>query len=367
DTPLQAPVPDRAPPGMQAAGACAGTFGLAACLEAGYAAGEAAARGGDSRRGFAVTGLPPLSPAVPEPPPPQPHGAMFVDLQNDVTTKDLAIATQEGFRAIEHVKRYTTAGMATDQGKTANLNTLATLAGLRGESRAAIGLTTFRPPYTPVSFGALAGIARGTLYSPLRLPPTHDWAAAQGAVFEDVGSWRRARAFPHPGETLAQAVARECRAVRQAVGILDASTLGKIEVVGPDAGLFLDRIYTGRFSTLSPGQCRYALLLGEDGFVRDDGVIARLTLERYHVTTTTGGAAATLHLMEDYLQTEFPDLRVWLTSTTEHWGTISVQGPQAARVLAPLAEGLAVAAMPPMAIREGRIAGSPARVARVSF
>ena len=368
DAALQAPVPDIAPAGMQAAGGCAGTFGLAACLEAGHAAGEAAARGGGgARRGFAVTGLPALSPLMPEPPPAHPHPAVFVDLQNDVTTKDLAIATQEGFRSIEHVKRYTTAGMATDQGKTANLNTLATLASLRGESPAAIGLTTYRPPYTPVTFGALAGTARGPLFAPLRLPPTHGWAAAQGAVFEDVGPWRRARAFPAAGETLAQAVARECRAVRSAVGILDASTLGKIEVVGPDSGVFLDRLYTGRFSTLPPGQCRYALLLGEDGFVRDDGVIARLAQDRYHVTTTTGGAAGVLHLMEDYLQTEFPDLRVWLTSTTEQWGVVAVQGPAAAHLLAPLAEGIAIAAMPPMAVRENRIAGVPARVARVSF
>jgi sarcosine oxidase subunit alpha len=351
--------------GVQVVGACAGTFDLAACLAQGYAAGEAL-RPTPSLRRFVVGGTDTCGPAGPPLQSP-PHGKAFVDLQNDVTTADLAIATQEGFRAIEHVKRYTTAGMATDQGKTSNVNTLAIVAGMLDQPVQAVGHTTYRPPYTPVTFGTLAGAARGALLDPLRQTPLHEWAVQYGATFEDAGTWRRVRCFPRQGETVPQAVARECRAVRNAVGMLDASTLGKIEVVGPDAGLFLDRLYTGNFSRLSPGRCRYGVLLGEDGFVRDDGVIARIGHGRYHVTTTTGGAAFVMHHMEDYLQTEFPELRVWLTSTTEHWAVIAVQGPRAADVLGPITQGIALATMPAMAVREGKVAGIPARVFSVSF
>jgi sarcosine oxidase subunit alpha len=356
--------------GMLAAGACAGLFDLAGCLEQGDAAGTAAVRSAAPARGFAVSGLPALAcgcEAVPASPHRSSGPKAFVDLQNDVTTRDLATALQEGFRSVEHVKRYTTLGMGTDQGKTSNLNGLVALSVLRGQPVPEIGLTTYRPPFTPVTFGALAGAARGRLFEPLRLAPTHAWAEAQGAIFEDVGHWRRARAFPRPGEDLRGAVARECRAVRTTAGLFDASTLGKIEVVGPDAGLFLDRLYTGGFSRLAPGRCRYGVMLGEDGFIRDDGVIARLAHDRYHLTTTTGGAASVLHHMEDYLQTEFPELRAWLTSTTEHWAVIALQGPRAPEILAPLAEGIAVGTMPHMSVREGTVAGIPARVFRVSF
>ncbi|HEY8290496.1 MAG TPA: glycine cleavage T C-terminal barrel domain-containing protein, partial [Acetobacteraceae bacterium] len=348
-------------PGQSAArersvGACAGTFGLAACLTQGYAA------GGGGRRDFVVTGGPGAK-ATRVAPPVRPHRKAFVDFQSDVTTKDLRIAVQEGFRSIEHVKRYTTTGMATDQGKTSNLNALSAVADLLGRPMPDIGLTSFRPPYTPVTFGSFAGTVRGMLFDPVRHTPI----AAPGAVFEDVGTWRRARYFPHAGETMQQAVARECLAVRNNVGVLDASTLGKIEVAGPDAAEFLNRLYTGNFTRLAAGRCRYALLLGEDGFIRDDGVVARLAQDRFHVTTTTGGAAAVLDHMEDYLQTEFSSLQVWLTSITEQWAVIAIQGPDALRVLTPLADGIDLAAMPHMAVREGRVAGVPARLFRVSF
>ena len=232
-----------------------------------------------------------------------------------------------------------------------------------------VGHTTFRMPYTPVTFGALAGTARGELFEPVRRTPIHDWAAAHGAVFEDVGTWQRARWFPRSGEDMHRAVARECRAVRNAVGMFDATTLGKIEVVGPDAAEFLDRIYTGSFARLAPGRCRYGVLLSEAGFVMDDGVVARLAPDRFHVTTTTGGAAGVLHHMEDYRQTEFPELRVWLTSITEQWAVIAVQGPLARQVIAPLVAGHRSApdAMPHMSVREGRVCGVPARLFRVSF
>ena len=345
-------------------GACAGVFDLAACLSNGYAA------GGGGVRHFAVDGIPAMAPSRVATPG-TPHPKAFVDFQNDVTTADLALATREGFRSIEHVKRYTTTGMATDQGKTSNINALATVAGLLGATMPEVGLTTFRPPYTPVTFGSLAGASRGALFDPVRCPPMHGWAVAHGAVFEDVGTWKRARFFPAISplgrEDMHAAVARECLAVRRSVGVFDASTLGKIEVVGPDAGAFLDRLYTGTFSRLAVGRCRYGVLLGEDGFIRDDGVIGRLAEDRFHVTTTTGGAASVLHHMEDYLQTEFFDLQVWLTSTTEHWAVIAVQGPRAADVLGGLVEDIALTDMPPMSVQPCRILGLPARLFRVSF
>ena len=356
-------------PGTSAArevsvGACAGVFDLAACLSDGYAA------GGGGVRHFAVDGIPTLAPSLVAAPG-LPHAKAFVDFQNDVTTADLALATREGFRSIEHVKRYTTTGMATDQGKTSNLNALATVAGLLGATMPEVGLTTFRPPYTPVTFGSLAGASRGALFDPVRCAPMHDWAAARGAVFEDVGTWKRARFFPAISplgrEDMHAAVARECLAVRRSAGLFDASTLGKIEVVGPDAGMFLDRLYTGTFSRLAVGRCRYGVLLGEDGFIRDDGVIGRLAEDRFHVTTTTGGAASVLHHMEDYLQTEFFDLQVWLTSITEHFGVIAIQGPRSATILAGLVEGISLTDMPPMSVQACRVLGLPARLFRVSF
>jgi sarcosine oxidase, subunit alpha len=344
-------------------GACNGTFSLATCLEEGYAAGDAASR---ERRQFAVTGaqgwLP--SPVAPQAPI---AGKAFVDFQNDVTARDLQSATQEGFRSIEHIKRYTTTGMATDQGKTSNMNTLAIASGLLRQPIPAVGHTTFRMPYTPVTFGALAGTARGALFEPVRQTPMHEWAASQGALFENVGTWQRARCFPHNGEDMHAAVARECRAVRNAVGIFDATTLGKIEVVGPDAVEFLNRMYVNDLARLAVGRCRYGVLLNEAGFVMDDGVVARLAQDRFHVTTTTGGAASVLHHMEDYLQTEFSELRVWLTSITEQWAVIAVQGPSARDVIAPLAEDIDITPMPHMSVREGRICGVPARLFRVSF
>ena len=304
-----------------------------------------------------------------------PHGRdeagvkAFVDWQNDVTAKDIALAAREGFRSIEHVKRYTTTGMATDQGKLSNINTLGIVSAAIGRSVPEIGLTTFRPPYTPVTFGTLAGRARGDLFDPARVTPINDWAATRGAVFEDVGQWRRARYFPQEGEDMDTAVARECRAVRERVGLFDASTLGKIEVVGPDAATFLNRLYVNPWTKLGAGKCRYGVLLREDGFVMDDGVVGRLAPDRFHVTTTTGGAARVLATMEDYLQTEWSDLDVWLTSTTEQWSVIAVQGPRARDVLLPLVEGidLSAEAFPHMSVADATICGVPMRLMRVSF
>ncbi len=376
DPALQVYLPGRSAQRERSAGSCRGVSSLAAALADGYAQGEGAAkavgRGACAARGFSIEALDAGNDPV--------HGSAtrqrgsssdkaFVDFQNDVTDKDIALAVHEGFRSIEHIKRYTTTGMATDQGKTSNMNALAIASTALGAPMPEVGLTTFRPPYTPVTFGAFAGPARGVLFDPVRTTPMHGWAQARAAVFEDVGLWKRARYFPLAGENMHSAVARECRAVRSSVGIFDASTLGKIEVVGPDAAEFMNRMYVNAWSRLEAGRLRYGVMLREDGFVMDDGVVGRLAIDRFHVTATTGGAARVLHMMEDYLQTEWPQLDVWLTSTTEQWAVIAVQGPRAREVIASLVEGidLSPAAMPHMSVREGRICGVLTRLFRVSF
>ena len=368
-------LPERTPEDCVIAGASRGVWGIAAALNDGAEKGrEVALALGTSadaasyavaqdRAGTGVSHkeLPTdLSPG---------KAKAFVDYQNDVTAKDLRLAVREGMRSIEHVKRYTTNGMATDQGKMSNINGLNIASDALGKKQPQVGLTTFRPPYTPTSFGAFAGYHRGGHFEVTRKTQIDLWAEEQGAVFEPVGQWRRAWYFPKPGEDMEAAVRRECRATRAGVGIFDASTLGKIEVVGPDAVEFMNRMYTNPWTKLAPGRCRYGLLCGDDGFIRDDGVIGRMAQDKFHVTTTTGGAARVLNMMEDYLQTEWPELDVWLTSTTEAWSTIALNGPEAARLLAPLVEGveLTEAAFPHMSCVECTVAGMPARLFRVSF
>ncbi len=359
----------------RSAGACNATFDLEGALAEGDAAGRAAAAAAGfaavSARVYAVSGALPApgsalgaAPAVTDR-----RAKAFVDFQNDVCSKDVDLAVQEGMRSIEHIKRYTTTGMATDQGKLSNMNALAIAAHALAKPIPEVGLTTFRPPYTPVTFGAFAGQARGDLFDPIRRTPIHDWAAENGAKFEDVGLWKRAWYFPRGRESMDDAVARECRTTRESIGLFDASTLGKIEVVGPDAATFLERMYANAFQKLEVGRCRYGLMLSEAGFLMDDGVIARLAPDRFHVTTTTGGAPAVLAQMEDYLQTEFTDLKVWLTSTTEQWATVALQGPKARECVALLIDGVDLAneAMPHMAVRAARACGVPARLMRVSF
>ena len=370
---LQAFIPDRSAEAERSAGACRGLYDLAAVLDDGYAAGAAAApaASGKERRAAVQTlaagsdaylgALPAASRASSD--------KAFVDWQHDVTTKDLALAAREGFRSIEHVKRYTTTGMATDQGKTSNLNALAIVAKSLDVPIPQIGLTAFRMPYTPTSFGSFAGASRGDLFDPVRKTPMHAWAEARGAVFENVGLWKRARYFPRAGEDLHAAVARECCAVRAGCGLFDASTLGKIEVVGAGAAEFLDRMYVNSWSNLGVGRARYGILCRDDGFIYDDGVVVRLAPDRFHVTTTTGGAPRVLAMLEDYRQTEWPQLEVWLTSTTEQWAVIAVQGPHSRRVLEGLVEGvdLGAAALAHMSVAHGRICGVPMLLMRVSF
>ena len=357
----------------RSAGACRGIYDLAEVLADGAAAGMASAPAPSRvQRRFTVDAVQRSSNAflgpLPQADPPS-NDKSFVDWQHDVTTRDIGLATREGFQSIEHVKRYTTTGMATDQGKTSNLNAMAIVAKNLEVSIPQVGLTTFRMPYTPVTFGSFAGISRGDLFDPVRTTPTHAWAEAHAAVFENVGLWKRARYFPKTGEDMHAAVARECRAVRSSCGIFDASTLGKIEVAGPDAAEFMNRLYINNWSNLGIGRSRYGILLREDGFIYDDGVVARTATDRFHVTTTTGGAPRVLALMEDYRQTEWPELKVWLTSTTEQWAVIAVQGPQSRRILESLVEDidLSATAMPHMSVGRGRIFGVPMLLFRVSF
>jgi sarcosine oxidase subunit alpha len=370
-------VPGRAAEAQISAGGSRGTFNLAKALDEGYAAGEQAAR----LSGLKTYGAKSFEATTTFSANGHLLGAMahnrdaarvkaFVDFQHDVTAKDIKLAVREGFQSIEHVKRYTTTGMATDQGKTSNLNALSIAAKALDRPIPAVGVTTFRMPYTPTTFGIMAGVNRGELYDPVRKTPTHTWAEAQGAVFEDVGLWKRVFYFPKPGDHgMHDAVVREVKAVRECVGLFDASTLGKIEVVGPDAGEFMHRIYTNPFLKLEVGRCRYGIMTRDDGFVFDDGVVGRLAPDRFHVTTTTGGAPRVLAHMEDYLQTEWPDLKVWLTSGTEQWATFAVQGPKARDVIAPLVAGIDLSAdsMPHMSVREGTICGVPTRLFRMSF
>jgi sarcosine oxidase, subunit alpha len=376
DEALQAYVPGAAAQGIRAVGSAAGRYGLPEALADGHRAGSEAATatgaGSAASRVFIT-----VSPAADASSVlgALPHGRdpsrvrAFVDFQNDSTAKDLKLAVSEGFRSVEHAKRYTTTGMATDQGKTSNMPMLGILSEAQGKPIAEVGFTTFRPPFTPTTFGIFAGTARGELFDPARRTPIDAWAAARGAVFEDVGLWKRARYFPEAGEDMHAAVGRECLAVRNAVGLFDATTLGKIEVVGPDAAEFMNRMYINPWTKLGVGRCRYGVMLREDGFVLDDGVVGRLAEDRFHVTTTTGGAASVLNMMEDYLQTEWPDLQVWLTSVTEQWAVIAVQGPKAREVLAPLVEDidLSASALPHMALAEGHICGVKTRLFRVSF
>jgi sarcosine oxidase, subunit alpha len=300
------------------------------------------------------------------------HGddaAKFVDLQRDQTVADIAETLGGGLRSVEHVKRATYIGTAVDQGRTSGVLAAEIVSHLLGEAAGAQGPSNARPPYAPASYLVLAGPTRGDLLDPIRTTPMHPWHVGRGAAFENVGQWKRPWFFPREAEPMERAVERECLAVRNAVGAMDASTLGKIEVVGADAPAFLDRMYTNRMSNLPVGSIRYGLMLGLDGMVLDDGVAMRLAEDRYLVTTTTGGAATVLDRFEEWLQTEWPDLRVYCTSVTEQWAVVAINGPRARDVVSRAGTEVDVSreAFPFMTFREGHVAGVPARLARVSF
>jgi methylglutamate dehydrogenase subunit C len=296
----------------------------------------------------------------------------FVDFQHDVTVDDLLLARQEGFTSVEHLKRYTTLGMATDQGKTSNLNALAIVAEAAGKALAEVGSTRLRPPYTPVALGAFAGHHRGRHFRPTRLTPSHAWAEARGAMFVEAGNWLRAQYFPTTGEDdWLTTVTREVQAVRSGVGICDVSTLGKIDLQGPDAVAFLERVYANRFQSLAVGRCRYALMLREDGMVMDDGTVARLGAQRFLVTTTTANAVSAYQHLQYCHQVLWPDLDVQFISVTERWAQFSVAGPNARQLLQRIVAE-------PMALENGVFPylacsnfilrnGTQARLYRVSF
>ncbi len=368
DEAIDAFVPGISAQAERSAGAARGTYDLARCLAEGCEAGsETGVPRAMNATPASLTGFRAVR-QLPTDAGNRGVGA-FLDFQNDVTAKDIRLAVREGFESVEHLKRYTTTGMATDQGKTSNMTALGLLSEILQKPIPQVGTTTFRLPYTPITFGALVGSARGDLFDPIRQTPLHNWAESHGAKFENVALWRRAWYFPQAGEDMHQAVRRECKTVRSSVGIFDGSTLGKIEVAGPDAAEFMNRIYINAWSKLEPGKCRYGVMLREDGYVFDDGVVARIAPDLFHVTTTTGGAPRVLAHMEDYLQTEWPDLKVFLTSITEQWAVIAVQGPKAREVLAPFVTDIDLSpeAFPHMAVRDGHICGVPTRLFRVSF
>ncbi len=299
------------------------------------------------------------------------RGKAFVDFQNDVTASDVRLAKQEGFVAVEHLKRYTTLGMATDQGKTANVNGLALMAAATGRTIPETGTTRFRPPYTPVAIGALAGAHRGRHFRPTRLTPTHDWAKAQGAVFVETGLWLRAQYFPRDGEDWLAATSREVAAVRGGVGICDVTTLGKIDLQGPDAAKFLDCVYANGFGNLAVGRARYGLMLREDGFVMDDGTAARLAETHYVMTTTTANAAKVFQHLEFCRQWLWPELDVALISVTDQWAQLALAGPRSRDVLRKVVDApfdVSNEAVPYMAARAVEICGGgKARLFRLSF
>ena len=293
---------------------------------------------------------------------------MWLDFQNDVKVSDVELAAREGFVSVEHAKRYTTLGMATDQGKTSNINGLAVLSQTLDAPIAATGTTTFRPPYTPLTFGAIAGEARAETFQPLRRTPMHEWSERHCAVWEPVGLWRRAYAYPQGGESTQDAINREILAVRNGVGLLDASTLGKIIVKGPDAGRFLDMIYTGTISGIPVGKCRYGLICNENGFLTDDGVVARLAEDTWLCHTTTGGAERIHGHMEDWLQCEWFDWQVFTANLTEQYAQIAVVGPKTRKLLGRLGGmDLSPEALPFMGWAEGELGGHPVRIYRISF
>ena len=372
-------VPGESAQAERSAGSCNGTFSLDGCLQEGLAAGASAAQAAGFGDGSLSSPAPtatklsnqPLRPTwlVPSPTSVTRDHKQFVDLQEDVTAADIMVSAREGYESIGLLNRYTTLGFGTDQGKLGNINGMGILAQFQQQDIRATGTTTFRPVFTPVTMGAIAGRNIGHLFDPVRKTPMHQWHEAQGAKFENVGQWKRPWYYPREGESMEEAVRRECLAARTNVAIVDQSTLGKIDIRGPDAAAFLNRVYTNAWTRLAVGRCRYGLMLGEDGMVLDDGVTARLGENHFLMHTTSGGAGNVYAWLEQWLQTEWPELRVYMTSVTEHWATPAIIGPNSREVIAQVCSDIDFSgeAFPFMSVREGKVAGLPARVFRVSF
>lgn len=374
DDQLAAFLPDQVVQASASAGAAAGQFTLSGALAGGSAAGARAAQ----RAGFTAQPLPcPKADDTPytiapfwAAPDTKPGAKAFVDLQNDVTTDDIALAMREGYDSVEHVKRYTTGGMGIDQGKTGNVNIIGLMAEAKGLKIDEVGTTTFRSPYTPVSFGAIAGQREGGVVLPYRHTPLTDWNHAQGAFMYEAGArWRRPGYFPKAGESFQQTVNREARAVRDRVGVYDGSPLGTFELKGRDTDRFVDLLYTGNISNLSENAGRYSIMLTEDGLILDDGVAFRLAPNRWLLSTSTGHANAVFHHMERLRLHDRPDWQVRITNVTSAWANATVCGPRAREVMQALGTDLDLSrdALPFMHLAEGTVAGLPARVIRVSF
>ena len=370
-------VPDEAsataPNALAAAGAAAGRMALHECLSDGFRAGREAAR----RAGATGdAGEPPRAAegsarqsAFWASPRDKVQAQAWVDLQNDVTRQDFELAVRENLRSIEHVKRYTTCGMAVDQGKTSNMNALGILAGLVGPDISELGTTTFRPPYDPVTLGTLAARRLGGFYHPVRRTPLDRWHEEHAAAFEDFGGWRRPAWYARKGESREDCVRLEKRAARTAVSLFDGCSLGKIEVRGADAAAFLNRVYYNNMRSLATGQLRYGVMLNEHGNIIDDGVCARLAENHFLVSTTSGGLARIFAGFEEWLQCEWPDLRVLVTDVTSQWGNVTVAGPRARDLLVRLTSDIELSRedFPHMTVRCGRLEGVPVRIARVGF
>ncbi len=373
DDKLQAFRPKEHPDRIVAIGAANGTFGLSQILAEAVHAGSKLAGSGNVHPVPAAVQADerPLEPIwfAPATGKYNEGNKHFIDFQNDVTAADLELAQREGYESVEHTKRYTTFGMATDQGKTSNINGLGVIAEASGKTIPEVGITTFRPPYTPFTFGSIAGVLTKDLFLPIRRTAIYQWHVDHGAVFEPVGQWRRAYTYPKAGETNHQSIDREILAVRNKVGLLDASTLGKIEIKGPDAAEFLDRMYTNMFSTLKIGKCRYGLMMNELGFLTDDGVTVRLGDDHFLMHTTSGGADRISAWLEEWLQTEWTHYKVFVTNVTENWSQFAIAGPKAREVLQKLDPNFDISheALPHMSFVEGRLGAYPVRVYRISF
>ncbi|RJG44124.1 sarcosine oxidase subunit alpha [Mesorhizobium sp. DCY119] len=366
-------VPEGAPAGMLSAGAANGEFSLSACLRTGHEAGLSAASdcGFSGKSGSAPTAADEATSISPLWHVEGKHKG-FVDFQHDVTASDIALAQREGFESVEHLKRYTTLGMATDQGKNSNVTGLAIMSELTRRSIPQTGTTIYRPPHVPVAIGAFAGHHRDENFHSVRLTPSHHWAAERGAVFVDTGLWKRAQWYPIAGENdWLTSVNREVLAVRNGVGFCDVSTLGKIDVMGKDAGAFLDRVYINAFASLAVGKARYGLMLREDGIVMDDGTTSRLAEDHYFLTTTTAKAGPVMQYLEFCRQVLWPELDVQLTSCTDQWAQFSIAGPKTRDLLREIvdpAEDLSNEGFPFMGVREVRLRGGMfARLFRISF
>ncbi len=373
-----APATGRAKAGIYCVGAVSGEFGLQAALEQSVRITNvlltSIGKSPGDQRASLCTNEPAMAPPrrifrVPDGLR-EGHGKKaFVDFQNDVSAADIHLAVRENYRSIEHIKRYTALGFGTDQGKLSNVNGFAIAADALGKTIPEVGTTTYRPAYSPVTFGTLAGPHEGDTFEPRRYTAMHACHVARGAEFEPVGQWMRAWFFPKTGEDMLAAVQRECLATRRSVGMMDASTLGKIDLRGKDVREFLNRVYANDWTKLAPGKCRYGLMLDENGMVMDDGVTSCIADDHFLMTTTTGGAARVMSWLEKWHQTEWPELDVYMTSVTDHWATAAIVGPKSREVLAKVCTDidLSSAAFKFMDWRDGTVAGVPARVFRISF